>query len=389
MSENQNNTLPPFPKNLRVLFYAINGLGLGHLTRLVAICQALKRILPSIEPLFVTTSDGDNILSKYNIPYVHLPSKTVAAQTETLTTRRLARLYNAILNPLYDSFQPHLLVVDTMTTGALHDLLNILRFGNCCKVFIHRAKKAEVYEQADIQAQRFYDLVIAPHYFNTELIPMPIGFEIPLFWSGTIMLTDVQNNPPLERSLVRKRFNVQDNEVFVLLSLGGGGDNSNPETIKKIMDTLKQFPQIKILFAQGLLYKGEDFSDKVLTTSEYPMTHIFSGIDFAISGAGYNTFHELLHFGIPTIFVPKMRGLDDQHTRVQKAYEKESCLFCIEDELFMENLNKNITILLQENYKKIISNHAKSYVPQNHAEEAAKAILNILEQKFYMAETKI
>ncbi|GAB4328474.1 MAG: hypothetical protein OHK0038_02300 [Flammeovirgaceae bacterium] len=389
MSENQTNSLSSFPKNLRVMFYAINGLGLGHLTRLMAICQALRKILPSTEPLFITTSDGDNILSKYRIPYVHLPSKTVAAQTETLTNRRLARLYNAIINPIYDSFQPHLLVVDTMTTGALHDLLNILRFGNCCKVFIHRAKKIEAYEQSDIQAQRFYDLVIAPHYLNTELIPMPIGFEIPLFWSGTILLTDLQNNPLMDRALVRKKFNISDDELLVLLSLGGGGDNTNAETLKKIIGVLKKFPQIKILFAQGLLYKGEDFSDKVMTTSEYPMTHLFSGIDFAISGVGYNTFHELLHFGVPTIFVPKMRGFDDQHTRAQKAFEKGACLICLEDEHFEENLNKNITTILQENYKELLSKNAKSYVPQNHAEEAAKAILNTLEQKFYSVETKI
>ncbi|MCS6832582.1 MAG: hypothetical protein NZ521_03325, partial [Flammeovirgaceae bacterium] len=253
-----------FSRNIRAMFYAINGVGLGHLTRLIALCKAMRRLCPALEPLFVTTSDGDNLLSKYQIPYVHLPSKTVAAQTQTFTHRKLARFYSGLINPVYDLFQPHLFVVDTMTTGALHDLLNILRFGNTYKVFIHRARKLSSYEQSDIQAQRFYDLVVAPHYTDSEVIPMPVGFDVPLYWSGPILLTDNSESKATNYSRIRRKWHVKENELFVLISLGGGGDVNHSITIRKIIDIIsRQFPFLRLLIAQGLLYQGDDFENNV------------------------------------------------------------------------------------------------------------------------------
>lgn len=373
------------PKNVRAMFYAINGLGLGHLTRLLAICRAMQKICPSIEPLFVTTSDADNVLSKYRVPYVHLPSKTVAAQTDIFTHRKLARLYNGLLNPIYDIFQPHLLIVDTMTTGALHDLLNILRFGNTYKVFIHRARKTTAYEQFDIQAQRFYDLVIAPHYANTEVIPMPVGFDVPLYWSGPILLTDNNENYP-SRSEIRRKWNINDDELFVLISLGGGGDAKDNQTLKKITNLVYQyFPQLRLLFAKGLLsfYDEENFQhERLLVTNQYPMTSILAGVDFAIAGAGYNTFHELLHFGVPSIFIPRERGYDDQLARSQRAAASQACLFCLEDDFFMDNLRTAIQQMLHADIRQQFSKQACAYVPRNHAKETAEIILRKWQEKW-------
>jgi UDP-N-acetylglucosamine:LPS N-acetylglucosamine transferase len=40
-------------------------------------------------------------------------------------------------------------------------------------------------------------------------------------------------------------------------------------------------------------------------------------LDFAISATGRNTFNELLACGIPAIFIPKVRGYDDQYRRAK------------------------------------------------------------------------
>ncbi|MBC8109473.1 MAG: hypothetical protein H7Y04_00275, partial [Verrucomicrobia bacterium] len=226
-----------FPKRLRVLLYAVNGIGLGHLTRLLAIARQIKKAEPDTDLLFITSSDADNLLSKENIPYIHLPSKTVASQSETLTFRKMGRLYSALVNPVFDIFQPHILIVDTMVTGSFQDLLNGLRFGNCFKVFIHRSRKIESYDQNSIQAQRFYDLVIAPHYKNTEIIPMPVGFDIPLYWAGNIML--IEKPEAFTREKVRKEFNIAEHELLMLISLGGGGDASNFHTLQMVLTLVK------------------------------------------------------------------------------------------------------------------------------------------------------
>lgn len=374
MTTTDTTTTATTLRRVRVLFYAVNGLGLGHITRLTALCRAMQAQNPAIDPLFITTSEADNLLNKYDIPYIHLPSKSIASKSGSLSYRRLARMYAGVVNPVYDIFQPNIVVVDTMVTGALQDLVSILRFGNCFKVYVHRARKTDAYEDYMVQAQRFYDLVLAPHYRDSELIPMPLGHDVPLYWSGPLML--VEGHEARERDAVRKKLGVQNNELLVLISLGGGGDETNPETLKNLIELLRPLPNIKLLFAEGLLGKESLIEEhNILITNEYPVAKLLNGVDFAFASAGYNTFHELLHFGIPTAFIPKLRGYDDQVLRAKRAAEKGACFVCVEDENFTDSLLYCIKKMFDMEYRSEIAKKAKLYVPQNHVQEAAETIL--------------
>ena len=44
----------------------------------------------------------------------------------------------------------------------------------------------------------------------------------------------------------------------------------------------------------------------------FPMSRYFAAFDIAVAAAGYNAFHELIAFGVPTLFVPMSRDTDDQ-----------------------------------------------------------------------------
>ncbi|MES2731997.1 MAG: glycosyltransferase [Bacteroidota bacterium] len=385
---------PTFPKRLRVLFYAVNGVGLGHLTRLLAIAQQLKKVNPDTDLFFITSSDADNLLSKEGIPYVHLPSKTVVSQSGTLTYRKLGRMYAALVNPIFDHFQPHVLVVDTMVTGSFHDLLNVLRFGSCFKLFIHRARKMEAYDQGTVQAQRFYDLVIAPHYQHSEVIPMPVGFEVPLYWSGPLMLLDHTEAP--NRAWVRQKLNIGQEDLLAFVSLGGGGDTSNTTTFGILLRSLAQYSNLKILLAEGLLSDGNELDDlleeipalrnRIIRTTEYPVARLFKGVDFALAAAGYNTFHELMHFGVPTIFIPKPRGYDDQLARATQAETRGAAFVCEENDDFEIKLPLLIARLLLPSVQADLRTKASQLVPQNHAEATARMIIEQVSQQFAQNE---
>ena len=46
---------------------------------------------------------------------------------------------------------------------------------------------------------------------------------------------------------------------------------------------------------------------------DFPLSRRFRAFDLAVSAAGYNSFHELLRFGVPTLFIPNQdTALDDQ-----------------------------------------------------------------------------
>jgi predicted glycosyltransferase len=53
--------------------------------------------------------------------------------------------------------------------------------------------------------------------------------------------------------------------------------------------------------------------------SHYPNAIYFNAFDLAVSAAGYNTFHELMHFGLPALLIPRQVGIDDQVGRARAA----------------------------------------------------------------------
>src|SRR5262249_45582490 len=52
----------------------------------------------------------------------------------------------------------------------------------------------------------------------------------------------------------------------------------------------------------------------------YPLAEHFAAIDLMVTNAGYNSFHECIHGGVPTIFVPNEAPvMDDQNVRAAYA----------------------------------------------------------------------
>ena len=85
-------------KPKRIVCYAINGSGLGHLTRLRTVAKWMRRYAALLdaqapEILFLTSSDASDSLADAGFAAFKIPSKTVARKTELnkLEYRRLAK----------------------------------------------------------------------------------------------------------------------------------------------------------------------------------------------------------------------------------------------------------------------------------------------------------
>jgi predicted glycosyltransferase len=96
----------------RFLFYAVNGLGLGHVTRLLSIARALKRLSPEAEVLFLTSSEADHVIYREGFAAVKLPSKTIRERCGLRKGSYLKLVQTVTWNTLA-AFDPDVLVVDT------------------------------------------------------------------------------------------------------------------------------------------------------------------------------------------------------------------------------------------------------------------------------------
>jgi len=128
-------------KTIRILNYAVNGLGLGHITRLIAINRWIRRISLALgikpEIFFLTSSECDTIAYQNNFSAFKIPSKNSIRDSgiTQIEYRKIAKqwVWNSI-----NLINPHILIVDTFPYGSFNELFDIMDFG-FKKIFIYRA----------------------------------------------------------------------------------------------------------------------------------------------------------------------------------------------------------------------------------------------------------
>lgn len=363
---------PPELRSLRVLFYAVNGLGLGHVTRLLAIARKLRDIAPEAEILFVTSSEAEDVIFREGFAAFKVPSKNMRMDGR-IRTITYSRLLHTVSVNVISAFHPHILIVDTFPSGSLQELLPVLRW-DCLKVFIHREQRAEVASsQAMLSSLQLYDLVVFPHKENEILHNLPD--ELKRFWAGPITIRE--RSDAITQKDAREYLGLPLNKKIVYVTFGGGGDAEIKTALTTTIQGISNLPNINIAVATGPLFRGNLAHQPHITlVDHYPMSELFSAFDAAISAAGYNTTMELLHFGVPTALVPFERQVDDQ---TKRALEIENYGAAISiDYLTEQSVHDAIMRLFDPKTSQEMSASAIGLVPEGGALRAADAILKLI-----------
>ena len=362
-------------KQKRIVCYAINGAGLGHVTRLLSVAKWMRRYTALLdqrpaEVLFLTSSDASHVLAEAGFAAFKIPSKTIARKTELnkLEYRRLAKHF--IWNTL-GVFSPDLLVVDTFPSGSFDELFQVLD-GPFRKSFIYRKVKPEYAARATFQsAASMYDTVVAPHSMENCPVEQVGGKNIQ--FSGEVVQFDPLDL--MEAANVRRDLGVADGDRLVYISAGGGGDPNAQRQLESIVQAVKQFPNVHMLIGAGPLYRGPRTSGPKVTWYDGPaVAKYFAGIDVAISAAGYNTFHELLMANVPSAFFAQSKIADDQRERIQRALDVGACHF-IEDLDDTSVVQETIGRLLDPAAVEEIRNNCGNVMQHNGARKCALQLL--------------
>jgi len=154
-------------RTLRIVNYAVNGSGVGHLQRLVAISRWLRRYAAHAgvraEIYFLTSSEADGLLFHERFASFKLPSKTAVAEAGLDKLAYLALAKQWVWHSL-GLLRPDLLVVDTFPRGSFGELLSALDLVGK-KAFVYRPMKAAFAERADFQAMLpLYDAILVPDH---------------------------------------------------------------------------------------------------------------------------------------------------------------------------------------------------------------------------------
>ncbi len=365
------------PRSLSLVSYAVNGSGLGHVARQVAIHRWLRRYASfagvATQHWFLTTSEADTWLWHEGFAAFKLPSKSVveAAGVPKLSYLALAKQW--IWHSLA-LLRPDLLIVDTFPNGSFQELLGAL---DLCKqrALVLRPVKADFAQQAAFRAvASLYDRVIVPASADDGIAELGLDPRRVAF-TGPIMRAERFELRP--RGEARQALGVADDARCVLVSAGGGGDASAEQLFQRTAEQLAADPRLHLVLAAGPLFRGTPRRGPRLTWWTEPgLGEYLLGVDAAVCAAGFNTAHELLFAGVPTVFVPQDKIADDQAARVNALVRAGAARVASLDDPI--GLQAAIAAVLQPDIAAALRAAAMVHVPENHARDAALELLGLV-----------
>ena len=298
----------------RVLFLTSNGTGLGHLTRVMAIARRLSD--PEAASI-LTLSAAAPVAAREGFHVEYLPSHSAAAAE---APRRWDRRLQRRLENLVAELAPTVLVFDgphpydgliAFLRGATRDGLRT--------VWLRRPMWRPGVGAEGIYWSGEFDLIVEPGELAASA---DCGLTADRRDEVTTVPPIVYLDPGelVPREQAERELGLEPGRVNALVALGQG--ESLDEAVARSLATLAADPGIQVAALEsGLSPKLQIPDGVVLLEATYPVARYHHAFDLAVAAAGYNAFHELIANGVPSLFVPMPRKLDDQPARAMWARE--------------------------------------------------------------------
>jgi len=290
------------------IFVAINGAGLGHLTRCLAVARKLRELEPTETITFVTTSIAVPLVHQAGYICHHIPP--FASIGNGVSSRQWNDLFYENLAAALRLHSPSTLIFDGSTPydGMLRAMKN---FKEMNRIWIKRESyKSTVDSDKLLNDTSHFNLTINPG----ELIDVACEFGVQSHASvDPILILD--ETEILDRSTAKRllRLNEEDHAVFV--QLGAGNINDIVELQEKIIRVLK-ITGAQIVLAQSPITvrkPSHSLADKTLL--DFPSSRYYQAFDFAVLAGGYNSVTEAVLLGLPAIFIPNTATVADDQLR--------------------------------------------------------------------------
>ncbi|MCF6465676.1 glycosyltransferase [Clostridium sp. Cult2] len=351
----------------KILFMPTNGCGLGHVTRTLAVARRLKEMYPKVEIVFFTTSFALNIIQKegflsYYFPSMNFFSKHISQKDiDNNLEEELIRIINRheIDTLVFDGVYPYVFLINAIEKSRVSNAIWIQRG-------MHKSGKSKVV----IERERYFNLIIVPGEANrnTNVLQRNSKFRYcpPIIYSYKEEL--------LPKEVVLKMWNLDSNKKTVYIQLGEGLYEDINSLIYKIIKVLKDRDDLQIVLGESIIaHKRYHVDSDIFIIRDYPNSIYFNAFDFAIVNGSYNTFHETIYFGVPTILFPtSTTGTDDQIARANIAEELDTGLVFRDFDSI--KLQKAVSKILNPITNQSMRNNAKN-IFENGAHLATKYIM--------------
>ncbi|WP_206419362.1 glycosyltransferase [Ectopseudomonas oleovorans] len=346
------------------LFLPINGAGLGHVSRALAVAKELRRQKPEARIVFLTTSIAVHLVYREGFVCHHVPPAALLG--EGGGTVAWNRLFYRAVGAALATHRASVLVFDG--SAPYIGLQRVMRrFRSVRYVWIKRGLyKASIDQRRMNEQLALFDRVIVPAEFGEAGDGKAERSEV----SVVAPIIGMARGALLSPEEVCARLRLDPLRPRVYVQLGAGNINGIADLQGRVVRVLRREGFQVVVGQSPIALRPERCDEADREIVDYPNSQYFAGFDFAVLAAGYNSVCEAVSLNLPAIFVPNQATqADDQVLRATLASGLGPCE-CITD--FSEAaLLAAVSRLCQ----RIQSGETFADAQSNGAEEAARWVI--------------
>lgn len=304
--------VPPQVAPPKVIFFTDNGLGLGHMTRLLAVA---RHSAGRFQPVAMTLSLAYPLLRGEGVPAEHFPSYSHVGMTKRDWSPLLA---DRILETVAWTGASVVVVDHVSPPGAFRSLrakapdLHLIwsrrglwRKGKNAGALRESTAFHTVVEPGDVAAAIDIGITAAERESVVKVEPIVL----------------VGPDDFVSRSEARRHLGLPDTGRAFLLQLGEETPQALRTAIELTRDSIREAvgsEPVHLFAPLHPLHAGSiEEIEGVIMRPEYPVARFMRAFDGAVSMAGYNSLHEIVVSGIPAVFMARNSKIDDQHRRAR------------------------------------------------------------------------
>ena len=339
-------------KNNCIVMFPTNGVGFGHFTRLLALANKLKKSDPNLEIIFFTTMPVLHILSESGYPSYHISGRKKYYE---MTTSEWNSMATEILSLIFSIHKPKAFIFDG--TFPYRGMLNAIKTEpNIKKIWVRRKTIANAKSSIPIDSFAHFDSIIRPGDVIEGEDDSNIPDNIELFDCAPITLIDTIKKE--KKGQLRNRLGIPAEAMLCYIQLGAGAINDISEDLKITLQVISEIDSLYAVVGESMLGTRIKINNpKVRILRDYPNSIYFDDFNFCIMAAGYNSFHEVIKYGLPTICLPNLNtGRDDQLSRAM--YGKDLGSMIVLKEINHESIRSAVNRMMNKRLLKIMESKA-------------------------------